>query len=84
MTSALNNPESALHDSCAAMKTAGSDLLARAQAAGAARTDVGGIDLFGLAGAAAWIHSQPTLVAQADPLGAMITNVIFAEVTRTT
>lgn len=84
MTSALNDPESALHDSCAAMKAAGSDLLARAQAAGAARTDVGGIDLFGLAGAAAWIHSQPTLVARADPLGAMITNVIFAEVTRTT
>jgi len=30
-----------------------------------------------LAGAAAWVHSQPTLVAQADSLGALITNVIF-------
>ncbi|WP_445441894.1 TetR/AcrR family transcriptional regulator [Clavibacter sp. km1a] len=77
MTSALDDPESALHDSCAAMKTAGSELLARAQAAGAARTDLDGIGLFGLAGAAAWIHSQPALVAHADPLGALITDVIF-------
>jgi hypothetical protein len=77
MTAALDDPESALHDSCAAMKAAGADLLARAQEAGAARTDLDGTDLFGLAGAAAWIHSQPALAARADPLGTLITDVIL-------
>jgi AcrR family transcriptional regulator len=77
MTSALENPESALHESCAAMKAAGGDLLARAQTAGAARPDLDGTGLFALAGAAAWLHSQPTLSAQADTLAPLITDIIF-------
>jgi AcrR family transcriptional regulator len=77
MTSALDDPGSALHDSCAAMRAAGGKLLTRAQASGAARSDLDGTGLFALAGAAAWLHEQPNLSAQADALGELITNVIF-------
>jgi len=41
------------------MKTAGARLLARAQAAGMARHDVDGSDLFALAAALAWRGDQP-------------------------
>jgi len=82
MTSALDDAESALHASCAAMRAAGGGLLARAQEAGAARSDLDATGLFALAGAAAWLHSQPALTEHADALAALITNVIFENQTK--
>ncbi|MEV6926039.1 hypothetical protein AB0M46_16300 [Dactylosporangium sp. NPDC051485] len=61
------------------MRAAGARLLARAQAAGAARTDIDGTDLYALAGALAWVGDQPALAPRADHLfdviaGAILTN----------
>jgi AcrR family transcriptional regulator len=79
MVAAIEDPESALHASCVTMKAAGAQLLARAQAEGAARTDIDGTDLYALAGALAWVGDQPALAPRADHLfdviaGAILTN----------
>ncbi|MCS7477079.1 TetR/AcrR family transcriptional regulator [Umezawaea endophytica] len=59
MVKAIEEPESALHASCVAMRAAGARLLTRAQAADVARTDVDGADLFALVSAFAWLGDQP-------------------------
>jgi len=46
MMAAKEDPESALHASCITMRTAGTQLLARAQAEGLALSDMDGDDLF--------------------------------------
>ncbi|WP_432843079.1 TetR/AcrR family transcriptional regulator [Dactylosporangium sp. CA-092794] len=79
MMAAIEDPESALHASCVTMRAAGARLLARAQAAGVARTDIDGADLFALAGALAWLGDQPSVASRADHLvgviaGAILTN----------
>ncbi|HWO63077.1 MAG TPA: helix-turn-helix domain-containing protein, partial [Umezawaea sp.] len=51
MVKAIEEPESALHASCVALRAAGARLLIRAQAAEVARTDVDGADLFALVSA---------------------------------
>ena len=45
MTAAIAEPDSALHASCVSMRASGTELLARAQAAGEARRDIDGADL---------------------------------------
>lgn len=76
MVAAMEDPHSALHASCVTMRGAGTRLLVRAQAAGAARTDVDGGDLFALVGALAWLGDQPSLAGRADHLFTVIASAI--------
>lgn len=77
MMAAIQDPKSALHDSCVAMQSAGTRLLARAQAEGVARSDIDGVDLFALVGALAWIGDQPALAKRADHLSSVIASSIL-------
>ena len=77
MVAAIEDPKSALHTSCLAMKAAGAGLLARAQARGTARSDIDGADLFALVGALAWLHDQPSLAQRFDHLFRLIADAIM-------
>ncbi|OBA06745.1 TetR family transcriptional regulator [Paenibacillus polymyxa] len=77
MMAAKEDPESALHASCMTMRTAGTQLLARAQAEGLARTDMDGDDLFSLAAALAWLSNQPSSAPRADYLFNIIASAIL-------
>ncbi|MFJ3767448.1 TetR/AcrR family transcriptional regulator [Streptomyces sp. NPDC090082] len=69
----LDDPESALHASCLAMREAGGRLLRAAQETGRIRSDVDGTDLFALANALSWIADQaPSIGARRDRLLALI------------
>ncbi|WP_019810818.1 TetR/AcrR family transcriptional regulator [Saccharomonospora halophila] len=76
MMAAIEDPQSALHASCVAMRGAGTRLLARAQAEGAARTDIDGTDVFALAGALAWLGDQPASAQRADHLFDVVVSAI--------
>ena len=77
MMAAIEDTGSALHGSCAAMRAAGTRLLTRAQAAGSARTDMDGTDLFALIAALAWLSDQPSHAQRADHLFGIITTAIL-------
>jgi hypothetical protein len=77
MMAAIEDPNSALHASCVAMRTAGTRLLGRAQADGAARNDIDGVDLFALIGALARMHDQPSLTSRADRLFGVLASAIL-------
>ena len=77
MTSAINDSESALHESCVTMRTAGTQLLARAQAEGMARADIDGADLFALGAALAWLNDQPAFAPRAERLFGVIASAIL-------
>ncbi|MEU0127563.1 MULTISPECIES: TetR/AcrR family transcriptional regulator [unclassified Streptomyces] len=77
MAAAIEDTGSALHASCVTLRAAGSRLLARAQAAGAARTDIDGTDLFALVAALAWLSDQPSLAPRADHLFEVVTSAIL-------
>jgi hypothetical protein len=64
------------------MRAAGARLLARAQAAGLARSDVEGADLFALVRALAWIPGQPSLAPRADHLFRLIAGAILTSQSR--
>ena len=68
LTAAIEDTESALHDSCVALHDAGTRALDRAHAAGIARADLDGTDLFALVAALAWLYDQPSLALRADHL----------------
>ncbi|KKW92512.1 TetR/AcrR family transcriptional regulator [Sphingobium chungbukense] len=78
MASALDDHDSALHASCTAVRSAGALLLERAQEAGAARTDIDGIDLFALMASLAWLGDQPAFASRVDRLSETIANTILA------
>ncbi|MEV0387959.1 hypothetical protein [Nonomuraea sp. NPDC050643] len=59
------------------MRAAGTRLLTRAQATGAARADLDGADLFALVGALAWLNDQPALAPRADHLFGVIASAIL-------
>lgn len=80
MAAAIADEESALHSSCVTMRSAGTRLLLRAQAAGKARPDLEGPDLFALVGALAWVYEQPGLRERADHLFEIITGAITTHV----
>jgi AcrR family transcriptional regulator len=82
MAAAIANESSALHASCVTMRAAGTRLLARAQAAGFARNDIEGSDLFALVGALAWIHDQPSFAPCADHLFRLIADTILTRQSR--
>lgn len=77
MTAAIEDTESALHASCVTMRAAGARLLTRAQAAGTARTDIDGTDLFALVAALAWLSDQPSLAPRADHLFDVVAGAIL-------
>ncbi|MFE2487273.1 TetR/AcrR family transcriptional regulator [Streptomyces mirabilis] len=77
MAAAIEDTESALHASCVTLRAAGARLLARAQAAGAARTDIDGTDLFALVAALAWLSDQPALAPRADHLFDVVASAIM-------
>lgn len=79
MVAAIADPESALHASCVTMRASGARLLARAQAAGVARSDIDGVDLFALVGALAWLNDQPSLASRADHLFDVIAGAILVD-----
>ena len=68
LAAALEDAESALHASCVALHDTGTRLLDRAHAAGIARADIDGTDLFALVAALAWLYDQPSLAPRADHL----------------
>jgi AcrR family transcriptional regulator len=78
MMAAIEDEASALHASCVTMRAAGTRLLARAQADGAARADIDGTDLFALAAALAWLGDQPSLGPRADRLFGVIASAILS------
>ncbi|MFJ1602185.1 TetR/AcrR family transcriptional regulator [Streptomyces sp. NPDC088253] len=77
MAAAIEDAESALHASCVTLRAAGARLLARAQAAGVARTDIDGTDLFALVAALAWLGDQPSLTPRADHLFDVVVSAIL-------
>jgi AcrR family transcriptional regulator len=77
MMAAIEDPDSALHGACVTMRAAGARLLARAQARGAARTDIDGADLFALIAALAWLADQPSHEPRAEHLFGVIASAIL-------
>jgi AcrR family transcriptional regulator len=77
MMGAIEDHASALHVSCVALRSAGTRLLARAQADGLARADIDGTDLFALVAALAWLGDQPALSDRTDHLFAVIQSAIL-------
>ncbi|MFI1470538.1 TetR/AcrR family transcriptional regulator [Streptomyces wuyuanensis] len=77
MAAAIEDPESALHASCTTLRAAGARLLARAQAAGMARTDMDGADLFALVAALAWLGDQHSLAPRADRLFDVVASAVL-------
>ncbi|MBN8468845.1 TetR/AcrR family transcriptional regulator [Corallococcus exiguus] len=77
MMAALDDPKSALHASCVTVRAAGTRLLSRAQAAGKARSDIDGTELFALIAALAWLGNQPALGRHADHLFEIIASAIL-------
>ena len=67
LMSAIDDPESALHSACVALRAAGTSLLTRAQQAGLARPDLSGEELFDLIAAGATV---PCPARRADFSGA--------------
>ncbi|MET9497656.1 helix-turn-helix domain-containing protein [Streptomyces sp. NPDC006552] len=77
MAAAIKDPTSALHTSCTTLRAAGARLLAQAQAAGAARDDIDGDDLFALIAMLAWAGDQPALAPRADRLFTVLADAIL-------
>ncbi|WSQ09740.1 TetR/AcrR family transcriptional regulator [Streptomyces sp. NBC_01231] len=77
MAAAIEDTDSALHASCVTLRAAGAQLLALAQTAGTARTDMDGTDLFALIAALAWIGDQPSLAPRADHLFDVVASAIL-------
>lgn len=79
MVAAIADENSALHTSCVGLRSAGTRLLARAQAEGSARRDMDGDDLFALISALAWLADHPPLVPRADHLFDIISDAILTK-----
>lgn len=77
MAAAIEDAESALHASCVTLRAAGARLLARAQAVGAARSDIDGDDLFALVAMLAWLGDQPSLAPRAGHLFEVVASSIL-------
>lgn len=79
MVAAIEDPESALHTSCVAMRAAGTRLLVRAQDDGTARSDVDGTDLFALVAALAWLSDQPALAPRSEHLFDVVSRSLLVD-----
>ena len=78
LTAAMEDTESALNTSCVALHEAGTRALERAHAAGKARADIDGTDLFALVAALAWLYDQPALAHRADHLLGVISSTVLS------
>ncbi|USX52726.1 TetR/AcrR family transcriptional regulator [Lentzea sp. HUAS12] len=83
MVHAIEDPESALHSSCVAMRGSGARLLARAQEAGEARTDLDGADLFALVSSLVWLSDQPGQETRAEHLFEVVMSAVVTTPSRT-
>jgi len=79
MVRAIEDPDSALHTSCVAMRGSGARLLTRTQEAGVARTDLDGADLFALVSSLVWLSDQPGLEARAERLFEIVMSAILTK-----
>jgi AcrR family transcriptional regulator len=79
LMAAIEDTESALHASCVALHDTGTRLLDHAHAAGLARADIDGTDLFALVGALAWLYDQPSLALRADHLFGVISSAVLPD-----
>ena len=77
LMSAIDDPESALHSACVALRAAGTSLLTRAQQAGQARPDLSGEELFDLIAALAWLREQPSHAPRAERIFAVLADAIL-------
>ncbi|MET3762069.1 AcrR family transcriptional regulator [Sphingomonas sp. UYEF23] len=77
MVAAIEDGVSPLHASCLTMRTAGAQLLVRAQTAKQARDDVDGADLFALVGALSWVADQPALASRSDRIFDIVTGAVL-------
>lgn len=77
MAAALDDPDSALHASCTAVRSSGARLLLRAQAEGMARTDIDGADLLALIAMLAWLNDQSSFAPRADRLVDVIVSAVL-------
>ena len=77
LTAAMEDTESALNASCVELHDAGTRALDRAQAAGIARVDIDGTDLFAMVASLAWLYDQPALAARADHLFGVISSAVL-------
>ncbi|WP_326570323.1 TetR/AcrR family transcriptional regulator [Actinacidiphila glaucinigra] len=77
MAAAIEDSGSALHASCVTLRAAGARLLTRAQAAGLARSDIDGADVFALVAALAWLGDQPALAPRAGHLFDVVASAIL-------
>ncbi len=82
MTSALADPESALHASCVSLRASGAQLLARAQEEGRARADIDGTDLLALVSALAWLNDQAPFAGRVERLFGVIAGAILVQAPR--
>ena len=78
MTAAIEDPQSALHASCVAVRSAGIRLLARAHAEGTARKTIDGDDLFALMAALGWLGGQSAFAPRADHLVDVVSGALLA------
>lgn len=78
MMAAKEDPNSALHNSCVNMRSAGASLLERAQLEGLARGDMSGDDLFSLAAALAWLGESTISAERSQHLFNIISSSIFS------
>lgn len=76
------DPDSALHASSTALRSAGARLLHRAQAEGTARADMDGVDLFALMSALGWVVGQPAFAPRGDHLFHVIASAILTDRSR--
>ena len=79
MMSAIEDLDSALHESCHALRVAGAELLTRAQSEGKACADLGGDELFDLIAALAWLRDQPSHRPRSEHLFKVIANSIMTD-----
>ncbi|MCS5880816.1 TetR/AcrR family transcriptional regulator; helix-turn-helix transcriptional regulator [Klebsiella variicola subsp. variicola] len=78
LMSAIDDPESALHSACVALRAAGTSLLTRAQQAGQARPDLSGDGtVFDLIAALAWLREQPSHAPRAERILAVLADAIL-------
>lgn len=77
MATAIADTDSALHASCDMVRLAGARLLHRAQAAGMARADIDGTDLFALIGALGWLGDQPAFAPRSSRLFDVVISAIL-------
>jgi AcrR family transcriptional regulator len=78
MAAAIADPDSALHASCSAVRSAGARLLLHAQAEGMARADIDGTDLFALMAALGWLGDQSSFAQRTDHLHEVIASAILS------